>query len=334
MVDRQKVGAVSGVVLRNAHARIACLLNRQPSLPAPDTQSEGSLLAFTYMLESAATQSGRPNFGLELARLGDQSGAQSTVSRLFRTAPTVGDALRGLIDCFPAIQTATRVELKHASDRCDLIYSIFDPSVRSHHEQDAVYTLTQFAQALSRHTKAQVPLMQVCLTMSRPVDSHRYTETFGAPDQFNASHNVLALHPYALLMRLETGDAARFSQLCRDVRQDDLVPGATRLWEDALRAWIVRAIEEGDAVTLELACSDFGMSPRTMQRRLRDLGINFLELRARTRMYMARKMLRETTLPMTCIAQQLGFSEASAFTRAFGSAEGCSPQGYRKRSIV
>ncbi len=330
MADRQQVGVVSGVVLRNAHARIACLLNRQPALPAPDSQSEGSLLAFTYMLESAATQSGRPNFGLELARLGDQAGAPSTVSRLFCMAPTVGEALRGVIECFPSIQTATSVTLRHSAERCDMIYAIDDPSVRRH-QQDAVYTLVQFAQALRRHTRAQVPLMQVCLTIPRPAqDSHRYTETFGAPVQFNASHNVLALHPRALLMRLETGDSRRFLQLCRDVRQGSLEPGTARLWEDALRAWIVCAIEEGGPVTQDAACVDFGITSRTMQRRLRSLGINFLALRARTRLQLGARLLRETRLPITRIAQQLGFSETSAFSRAFRQDEGCSPQAYRQ----
>lgn len=330
MADRQKVGVVSGVVRHNAQARIACLLNRQLALPAPDSQSDGSLLAFTYMLESAAAQSGRPNFGLELARLGDQAGAQSTVSRLFSMAPTVGEALRGLIECFPSIQTATSVTLRRSAERCDMLYAIDDPSVRRR-QQDAVYTLAQFAQALRRHARAQVPLMQVCLTIPRPAqDSHLYSETFGAPVQFGASYNALALHPRALLMRLETGDSSRFLQLCRDVRQASLELGTARLWEDALRAWIVCALEEGGPVTQDAACVDFGITSRTMQRRLRSLGINFLALRARTRVQVGARLLRETRLPITSIAQQLGFSESSAFTRAFSQDEGCSPQVYRQ----
>ena len=47
-------------------------------------------------------------------------------------------------------------------------------------------------------------------------------------------------------------------------------------------------------------------------------------------MQTACRLLTESRLPVTCIAEQLGFSETSAFTRAFRSHARVSPRAYRQ----
>jgi transcriptional regulator GlxA family with amidase domain len=67
----------------------------------------------------------------------------------------------------------------------------------------------------------------------------------------------------------------------------------------------------------EIFTREVGMPPAAYLRRLR------LE-RAQT-------LLRETTLPVTAVAMQVGFSDAAGLSRAFRGAFGLSPLQYRRR---
>ena len=106
-----------------------------------------------------------------------------------------------------------------------------------------------------------------------------------------------------------------------------------KLLRDALLTWLAYATRDGTA-TLEHAAADFGVTPRTMQRRLKDEGIRFQDLLTQVRMSAARRLLTENRMPVTGIAHQLGFSETSAFTRAFRNYTRQSPRAYRQAALA
>jgi AraC-like DNA-binding protein len=81
-----------------------------------------------------------------------------------------------------------------------------------------------------------------------------------------------------------------------------------------------------DRVTI---AAQLGMSERSLQRRLQQEGTSFQALLDRTRHYLARELLRNTSLPLGDVAVRLGFAEPSAFYRAFRKWEGCTPGQYR-----
>jgi AraC-like DNA-binding protein len=76
------------------------------------------------------------------------------------------------------------------------------------------------------------------------------------------------------------------------------------------------------------------MSPRTLQRKLQTEGRSFAEVLDRTRRHFADCYIKERTLALTEIAHLLGFSEQSAFTRAFHRWYGISPSRYRDEHVV
>ena len=59
------------------------------------------------------------------------------------------------------------------------------------------------------------------------------------------------------------------------------------------------------------------MSPRTLQRRLARYQLSWQQWLDRNREQLARQYLDDTSLTLTDIALLLGFSEQSAFTRAY-----------------
>lgn len=73
------------------------------------------------------------------------------------------------------------------------------------------------------------------------------------------------------------------------------------------------------------------VSERTLHRRLDDNHTSFGKLVDQIRRERAIDLLEKSTLPIERIAEMLGFSETSSFTRAFKRWEGISPQRHRRR---
>jgi AraC-like DNA-binding protein len=84
------------------------------------------------------------------------------------------------------------------------------------------------------------------------------------------------------------------------------------------------------APRLRDVAESLGMSPWTLQRRLKRDGVAFADLVKAARRDLALRYVRETDLPLTEVALALGYSELSAFSRAFHVWTGLSPQRYRR----
>ena len=77
-----------------------------------------------------------------------------------------------------------------------------------------------------------------------------------------------------------------------------------------------------------------GTSVRTLQRRLKDAGVNYSDLQNDVRKTLALNLLENETLALAEIAFSLGYSEVSAFNHAFRRWVGQSPGDYRRLRAV
>jgi AraC-like DNA-binding protein len=86
-----------------------------------------------------------------------------------------------------------------------------------------------------------------------------------------------------------------------------------------------------DSRTIERIARELGLTPRSRQRRLKDEGSSFQVVRDEVRRELAISYL-ERRLPVTEIAFLLGFSDPSAFCRAFKRWTGVPPLESRGRN--
>ena len=84
--------------------------------------------------------------------------------------------------------------------------------------------------------------------------------------------------------------------------------------------------------TQQEVAEHFGVSSRTLHRKLADKNIRFSTLINNMRYQMAKQYLDSGELSINNIAHKLGYTEQSAFTRAFKRWSGTTPIGYTKRS--
>ena len=118
-------------------------------------------------------------------------------------------------------------------------------------------------------------------------------------------------------------------QKCFEHGPNDGLPDSALL--AAVRKNISEAMREGKPQLVRVA-EILAVGPRTLQRRLKRYGIDFKELVDETRCQLAMTHLRDRKNTLTEIALLLGYSEVSAFNRAFKRWTGATPLNYRRVS--
>ena len=96
-----------------------------------------------------------------------------------------------------------------------------------------------------------------------------------------------------------------------------------------VRRWIASSLADGRP-NINRAAEAAGMSVRTLQRRLGDLGLTYGQLRDEVRLETACRLLDGSEVSVAQTALALGYSDPAHFTRAFTRWTGSTPQAYRR----
>jgi AraC-like DNA-binding protein len=128
------------------------------------------------------------------------------------------------------------------------------------------------------------------------------------------------------------GPAAANTEVVRILRRyADLMlqsAGPAPSWQESFRATLATSLEDDDAA-LDRVAVRLGMSSRTLQRRLGDLGTTWREEMELARHGQAVRLLRDTDLPLRTIAARLGYADARTLARAFVRWTGRTPAAFR-----
>lgn len=168
----------------------------------------------------------------------------------------------------------------------------------------------------------------IYLRHGAPSTTSAHQEHFGCPVHFDSDKDALLISRELMQTPNQLGDAAiaRFFDAHLDQEVAKIDTEATL--ERRVRSRISRALSQG-IPTLSGIATQFGMSGRTLQRRLSDRGYSFQNLVDESRRQLAMQLLSETSYPLAEIAFLTGFSEQSAFNRAFKRWAGQTPRSFR-----
>ena len=86
--------------------------------------------------------------------------------------------------------------------------------------------------------------------------------------------------------------------------------------------------------SVEQIASGLGMNVRTLQRRLDESGVSFSEVLNEVRSELAQRYITHTQHSLGRVAEQLGYSNLSSFTRWFSAQFGCAPSQMRERALA
>jgi AraC-like DNA-binding protein len=291
--------------------------------------NELSLAQYCGLFEEAARQTQYDNFGLRFGY--DFKPRQlGPIGYLAINSPTMAAGLRALIDYFPAHQQNTTMALRQERDLLYLDYQITDGRI-GRRRQDAELSLGMFCNMFYHcHGKRWRPL-EIHFEHPRPADSREHETLFGAPAIFSQPTNSIVFRRRDLDAPMPDPDPYLFGLIepfmsgrQRRVCTEDLV--------SLVRQRIEGHLGTGDP-SLGKVAAELGMSSWTLHRRLRDLDVSFHDLVFGARRELALRYVAEPHIPLTEIAFLLGYSELSAFSRAFRHWTGISPARYRRRRL-
>lgn len=173
-----------------------------------------------------------------------------------------------------------------------------------------------------------VPL-EVHLQHLPPSDTSHHTAFFGCPVFFGSDRDALLISRAALDTPNRLGDQAISQFLIGHLDQELAQRAGTMSLRDALRDAIARSLSDG-LPRMEDVARRLGLSARSLHRRLAADGLSFQALTKETRRELAEGLLRDERYSLSEVAFLTGFSEQSAFTRAFKRWVGDTPAAYRK----
>lgn len=151
--------------------------------------------------------------------------------------------------------------------------------------------------------------------------------------RFDAPHDVLVFDQAALALPMVNRNAQLLATLLPGLDQAITQDEREGTLADRVRTSLGQKMCQGRPAVGEVAKS-LGMSARTMQRRLGQLGTTYQNVLDEVRRHSARQFLADTDLGIGEVAFLLGFEEVNSFTRAFQVWEGTTPARWRERATV
>ncbi|CCG09353.1 AraC-like transcriptional regulator QhpR [Pararhodospirillum photometricum] len=296
------------------------------ALGQPDVALD--LGAYCAMMELAAAETRHDNFGLWFGQQ-FQPHALGLIGDIALVSPTLGAAVENLASLFPFHQQATETRLTAHGDLLSLEYRILDGHILRR-RQDAELTMGMFANVFRACLGAGWVPEEVHFEHPRPLMGEEHQKAFAAPVHFAQRTNAVVFHARDLGRRMPGGDLARLTELRARLIALTGGTGVTPFL-DRVRAEIRSRLPEG-APHVEAVAAGLGVARWTLQRRLADEGFSFSALVDQVRRDLALHYVRQPHIPFSDLAFFLGYSELSAFTRAFGRWFGVSPTRLRQAS--
>ncbi len=207
-------------------------------------------------------------------------------------------------------------EIGMEGDQIEIRWQPGEMGLGALHDAVAISALVTF---LRRQVENPPPPSRIAFTHPAPlseVERQAYETFFGCPVYFGDSHTRVRFPMAYLAIPMPHSDPGLRTLLDRQAQALLLALPDSDAFDRALQQTLLKLLPDASA-TLPRAARELHVSVRTLQRRLDARGLTWQQLLDRMREQLARQYLADRALTLSDIALLLGFSEQSAFTRAF-----------------
>jgi AraC-like DNA-binding protein len=301
-------------------------------LPHDTEQHPESLVSyrrFLDLLDHCELESRNRLFALQYGLFQDAN-VFGPLFYLIRNAKDVRAALVELSNYFHVHSGAAEVTLCEQGEHTILSYTITDPEIfGSRHGANLALGVGMklMRMLLGKRWQPTAALLQ-----HAPVaEPGQYRRLIGLIPSFNTPYNGYMFETACLDRTLHAADPA----LHRLIQQhlDSMTQQSVQQLPELVQQLIRTFMPDGRA-TIEQIASYMSISTRTLQRQLEDEGTTFQSLLSATRQAMAGRYLQDSAISMSQLADLLGYSDQSAFSRAFQRWYGLNPREWRKRQAM
>lgn len=229
-------------------------------------------------------------------------------------------------------QEGATLRLQTRDGTASVAYEVSDPQVPMHRQDTEMTMALCIAQVrlLTGLPQWSPSSMHFVHPAPLPASERELRRFFGCALHFADTFDGARFPERFLATPTRTADAnllqilTRYAEECL-ARQDD-----TPSWAGRTRRLIAAGLASGRAGIDEVAQS-LAMTPRSLQRRLADEGKHFSDLVEDTRRDLAVQYLRDPRLSLTDAAFLVGYSDLTAFHRAFRRWFNQTPLAYQRQ---
>jgi len=321
------VGAFFDYLQRRGHD--AAAYTRQ--LGISENEPLAYILAASYIqaLHEAAERLGDPDIGLhvgeriEARHLGVQGYAVMSCA-------TAEEALGRALRYETLVDTVNRVRLSIDGLEAALVWDTV-PGLRSRIFSELDLTSWVVFSRLS--TGYALPFLRAEFSHAEPADTREHRRILQCPLVFGALTEKLVFPAAVLQVKMPKPDPTMRRMM--DEYGERLLINAAASADpiDQARAHISRQLAHA-APMIEDVARALELTVRTLQRKLAERGLTFSGLVDGVRRELAERYLRDPAIQISEVAFLLGYSEQSAFQRAFKRWTGDAPGGYRQRTLA
>jgi AraC-like DNA-binding protein len=190
------------------------------------------------------------------------------------------------------------------------------------------YHFSIFVELRRSLTKEEYRPTRVCFQHSDPGYKDVYEDVFQAPVSFQQAKNIIVSRKKDLLQPISVRDPYIQSVLEKYAEELMNKRGKSVSVQEKVKEHIFTNLSNCE-INSETAASALNMTRSTLYRQLKMEGTSFRELLIQTRQDLAKAYLRDG-MTNSQVAYLTGFSESSAFHRAFKRWYNVSPGEYRK----
>jgi len=245
---------------------------------------------------------------------------------MVRVAADVGTALTKLTEYFDLHDEGGAPTLRIGPQLTLLGYTVTQPGAKA---IEQIYDLTiAFAFMLMRGLcgSAWRP-SQVILSRRRPANTAPYRDFFESMPQFDAEMSAIAFPSQWLKQPVASADELLLKHFEREAAESRRLKHVELV--DALSQQLQHGLLEGVWSARETA-HNMGLNRHTLRRRLKAKGTGFRQELDKVRMALSFQLLEGTNIAVAEIAGLMGYSNSSAYIRAFNRWTGKTPNEWRQ----
>ncbi len=278
-------------------------------------------------LEIAADRLDDPFWGLHLGA-SIQPKQLGLLGYVALSSGTLGVALKNITRYLSVLSEGTEAELVIQGNRVSVTSRILDPDVLDCRQIDdfGMSVLLTTCRAL---TGTELSPERVNFRAPEPGGLAEHKRIFGVAVRFNQPRTGLVYNGKAMDLPIQTADGGLLKVLERYCREILGRRPAVQNLSYQVRELVANLLTTGEP-TIDIVARELNMSSRTLERRLSALGLSYRRVLDDIRRQLAERYLADERLGLAQITYLLGYSEPTAFNRAFRRWTGATPTQFRK----
>ncbi|NML35786.1 AraC family transcriptional regulator [Chitinophaga sp. G-6-1-13] len=275
--------------------------------------------------------SGDPLFGLHFAA-SVQPAALGVVGQIVQTSATVGEALTHAVALARQLTEQCRMEIARNSKNFTVR---FMPATGDVNAPTAAFrTLVELFMVITIHEVSGLMLAKIApLTVRLPYnvpDVAAYEQIFRCRPTKRAGEYALVFDAHYWDEPILTANYELQTMLLKKVAAMTQQEPAKTVNNLQTRVYnYLLANSYLGIISLEEMAANFNLSPRSLQRKLKEEGVKYQEIADAVRKSLALYYISSGSYQLKDISYMLGYNELSAFTRAFRRWTGSSPLQYQ-----